>query len=145
MSLETSSLLTLRHLIGDISSDSSELEYTDNRLLELIYIAAVQVNFEIGGSYSINICSQLIDPEPDSTFSNLVALKAACLLTRSVQTSFAKCDFKVSDGPSSVDLKGASDKVKVSADSFCSQYEKAKLSFLMIDGGYGLTTPSSAS
>jgi len=145
MGLESNSLITLRHIIGDVSSNSSELEYTDNRLLELLYISAVQVNFDIGGSYSINICSQLIDPEPDTTFSHLVALKAACLLGRAEQSSYAKCDFRVSDGPSTVDLKGASDKIRVSTDSFCAQYEKAKLSYLMIDGGYAITTPSSES
>jgi hypothetical protein len=138
------SLVFLRHLIDDTAST----DYTDDRLFELLYVSAVYVNLELGTGYSINICSQTITPDTDSTFNTLTALKAACLLIRSTQSSYAKCDFSVTDGPSTVSLKGTADKLKDSADSFCSQYERAKLSYLMgnsdYGGGYAITTPSSA-
>ena len=139
------SLVILRHLIDDTASTS----YTDERLLELLYISAVYVNMDIGGSYLIDICSQTITPETDSAFDTLVALKAACLLVRSTQNSYAKNDFTVTDGPSSVNLKGAAASIKVSADGFCIQYERSKMLFLMgntnFGGGLAISTPSSAS
>lgn len=139
------SLTILRHLIDDTASTS----YTDERLLELLYISAVYVNMDIGGNYLIDICSQTITPETDSSFDTLVALKAACLLVRSTQNSYAKNDFTVTDGPSSVNLKGAAASIKVSADGFCSQYERSKMLFLMgntnFGGGLAISTPSSAS
>ena len=146
MSVETSSLVILRHLIDDVGTT---LEYTDERLIELLYVASVYVNLELGTAYSINICAQTISPEPDSSFYTLVALKAACLLIRGVQSSYSKSDFKVTDGPSTVDLKGSADKIKASADGFCNQYERAKMSFLMgnsdYGGGYAISTPNSES
>jgi len=145
MSLETSSLTILRHLIDDMGSAP---EYSDDRLIELLYVSATYVNIDIGSPYSINICGQSVSPAPSSDFCNLVALKSACLLTRSTQSSYAKCDFKVMDGPSTVDLKGAADKLKVSADGFCNQYERAKLSYLMGNSDYGggwvISTPNSS-
>lgn len=146
MSVETSSLTILRHIIDDVGTT---LEYTDERLIELLYVASVYVNLELGTAYSINICAQTISPEPDSPFYTLVALKAACLLIRGVQSSYSKSDFKVTDGPSTVDLKGTADKLKTSADGFCNQYERAKMSFLMgnseYGGGYAISTPNSES
>ena len=144
MALEDS-LIFLRHLIDDTAST----DYTDERLIELLYVSSVYVNLELGSGYSINICSQTITPDTDSTFNTMVALKAACLLVRSTQSTYAKCDFSVTDGPSTVSLKGTADKLKDSADGFCAQYERAKLAYLMgnsdYGGGYAITTPSSAS
>lgn len=143
MQLEDS-LIILRHIIDDTSS----VDYTDDRLIELLYIAAVYVNLDITASYSINVCNQTISPDPDNAFNTLVALKAACLLVRSTQSSYAKQDFSVTDGPSTVSLKGASASLKISADGFCNQYEKAKISYLMgsddFGGGLAISTPNSA-
>ena len=139
------SLVILRHLIDDTAATS----YTDERLLELLYISAVYVNMDIGGTYSINVCSQTISPATDSSFDTLVALKAACLLVRSTQNSYAKNDFTVTDGPSTVNLKGAAASIKISADGFCSQYERSKMLFLMgntnFGGGLAISTPNSSS
>ena len=145
MSLEDDGLTLLRHLIDDLGNTP---EYSDDRLIELLYVAATYVNLEIGTSYSISICSQTVDPDPDPSFNTLVALKSACLLVRSTQSSYAKCDFSVTDGPAKVDLKGSADKLKVSADGFCNQYERAKINFLMgssdFGGGLAISTPNSS-
>jgi len=141
------SLIILRHLIDDTVSTS--YAYSDDRLIELLYISAMYVNLDIGNPYTISICSQTITPETSTTFDTLTALKAACLLVRSTQNSYAKNDFTVTDGPSTVNLKGASATLKVSADGFCSQYERGKMLYLMGDitygGGLAISTPSSAS
>lgn len=140
-------LVILRHLIDDTNSDS--YSYTDDRLIELLYISSMYVNMDIGNPYTINVCSQTITPDTDANFDTLTALKAACLLVRSTQNSYAKSDFTVTDGPSTVNLKGASVSLKVSADGFCSQYERTKMLYLMGDttygGGLAISTPSSAS
>ncbi|MDZ4785613.1 MAG: hypothetical protein SGJ02_06000 [bacterium] len=138
-----SSLVILRHLIDDTAS----VDYTDDRLTELLYISAMYVNLEIGTTYSINVCSQSIDPSPDDNFNMMVALKAACMLIRGTQKSYAQSDFTITDGPSSVSLKGIAGQLKISGDGFCGQYERAKIMFLMTGnygGGLAITTPSSA-
>lgn len=139
------SLVMLRNLIDDTAS----LSYTDERLLELLYISAVYVNMDIGATYTINVSGQTIDPDTDTPFDILTSLKAACLLVRSTQNSYAKNDFTVTDGPSTVNLKGAAASLKVSADSFCSQYERSKMLFLMgnssFGGGLAISTPNSSS
>jgi hypothetical protein len=139
------SLVMLRNLIDDTAS----LSYTDERLLELLYISAVYVNMDIGATYTISVSGQTIDPDTDSSFDILVSYKAACLLTRSTQNSYAKSDFTVTDGPSTVNLKGAAASIKLSADSYCSQYERSKMLYLMgnssFGGGLAISTPNSSS
>lgn len=143
--LISNALVFLRYLIDDV--DESNYEYSDNRLTGLIFVAASYVNRDINGSYDINICGQSIAPNPDSNFINLVSLKAACLHVRSQQTSFARNDFRVSDGPTTVDLKSSSEQLKKSADDMCNLYEKAKLDMIMgrTVNGYITSTPNSES
>jgi len=138
----TSDVITfIRHYVDD--TDECDQEYTDDRLEALVYVSASYVNFDINGSYVISVSDKTISPVPDSIFINLTALKAACLLVRSTHTSYARMDFRVSDGPSTVDLKGAADKLKEAADSICDQYARNLTKYLMGDGGYGILTPNS--
>lgn len=143
MSLESEVLPILRNIIDD--TDESSYEYSDERLISLIYIAASYVNNELNQEYEISVCSQTFSPEPTSSFINIVAYKAACILTRSVQKSYSKYDFRVTDGPATVDLKGASDKLRLIGDTLCGQYEKYKMQFIMGEGGYSVSTPNSES
>ncbi len=139
---------TLLSLLRNIIDDTSEpYEFSDERLLSLSYTSAAYVNMDVGGEYEISFCNFSITPEPPSSVLTLIALKAACILVRSQHTSFARNDFRVTDGPASVDIKGSADKLKMAADSVCSLYEKTKLNYLMngSDGGFALTTPSSDS
>lgn len=106
-------------------------------------MSASYVNFDMNTEYTISVSGRSISPTPDSLFANLVALKSACLLVRSEQTSYSKMDFRVSDGPSTVDLKGAADKLKQVGDSICEQYARALNRYLMGVGGYGILTPNS--
>ncbi len=139
-------LLTIVTFIRHLVDDSIEpFEYSDDRLSALAITAASFVNMDISASYTISLCSQSISPEPDSKFINLVSLKAACMLMRSNHTSWARNDFRVSDGPTTVDVKGIADKIKVAADSLCEQYEKAKLYHLFGSSGCIISTPNSDS
>lgn len=133
----------MRALIDDM--DTNDYEFTDDRLVTLLLVAANYVNMDLGGSYTVNFCTQAVTPEPDSTFISLTAYKAACLLIRSQHTSFARNDFKVTDGPTSVDLKNSADKLKIAADSICDQYNRLKFGQIMGEGGYGVSTPNSES
>jgi len=135
-------LTFVRVLIDDVESP---YEYSDDRLITLIMVASNYVNMDTSSSYTINLCGQTISPTPDANFINLTALKAACMLLRSNHTSWARNDFRVSDGPTTVDLKGIADKTKVAADSICNLYEKAKLDQIMgrSISGYIISTPSS--
>lgn len=141
--LASDTLIYVRHLIDDTNED--DYEYSDDRLIVLIFVAAAYVNNDISAGYTISLCNKTIDSEPSSNFINLVSLKAACMLMRSSQTSWARNDFKVSDGPTTVDLKGAADKTKAAADSLCDQYERAKIDYLMGRSlnGYIISTPNS--
>lgn len=143
--LLSDTLVYVRHLIDD--TDESNYEYSDNRLSTLIFVSASYVNTDIRANYTINLCNQTISPEPSQDFINLVALKAACMLMRSSHTSYSRNDFRVSDGPTTVDLKGAADKIKVAADSLCEQYERAKLDLNIgrTVNGYIISTPNSES
>ena len=130
----------IRHLIDDTAEPP---EYSDDRLSSLVFVSASYVNMELGSEYVINVSCQSISPVPSQDFTTLVALKAACLFVRAEQTSYAKCDFRVSNGPTSVDMKGGAEFLGRAADSICAQYDKAKLSQAMGVGGYAITTPNS--
>lgn len=74
----------LRFLINDLDASPT---YSDNRLKQLLVIAAQIVNHEMtfNNNYTVNFGSLLISPDPtvaatrDNAFINLVVLKAACL------------------------------------------------------------------
>ena len=135
----------LRSLIGDI--DACDYEYSDERLSSLIFVAAFYVNQDLCGDYTISVSSKTISPNPisptyDKNMVSLTSLKAACLLMNSESTQASKSDFKVMDGPSTVDIEGISGKIRAAADNFCGQYERAKLAILSCEGGYGVITPT---
>lgn len=139
-------ILTIVTFVRHLVDDSIEpFEFSDDRLSALTITAASFVNMDISASYTISMCSQSITPEPDSKFINLVSLKAACMLMRSVHTSWARNDFRVSDGPTTVDVKGMADKIKAAADDLCEQYEKSKLYYLFSNSGCIISTPNSDS
>lgn len=80
MCINASMILMLRALINDLDSET----FSDNRLEQLIAVAAQFVNQDIETSYVINITSPNITPDPvaqhDDIFVNLVVTKSACLI-----------------------------------------------------------------
>lgn len=139
-------LVGVRASIGD--TDSCNYEYTDDRLLTLIIVASNIVNTDIAGSYTISLSNQTITPNPldeeDYNFINLVILKTVCMLMQGEHMSYSKSDFRVTDGPSTVDLSNISKNIKVAADSACANYGRAV--FLYNSGlGTSIITPNSGS
>lgn len=78
--------IIVRTLIDDLSE---EPKYSDERLLQVITVAARYVQFDVvlDHAYTVNVTSPNISPDPtldnDSIFISLVALKTACLIDQS--------------------------------------------------------------
>lgn len=78
--------IIVRTLIDDLSE---EPKYSDERLLQVITVAARYVQFDVvlDHAYTVNVTSPNITPDPtsdnDSIFISLVALKSACIIDQS--------------------------------------------------------------
>lgn len=146
MSFQSDVLLMVRHLVDDIECDPA-YTYSDERLISLIFVSSALVNMDLGGSYIIDLRGQSITPIPDTDFTNLVALKAACRLLSAIAISYARNDFKIQDGPSIVDIKGISDKLKDSSKIFCEDYTRQLQRVALGGSTYGIvySTPDSDS
>jgi hypothetical protein len=106
-----------RVLINDLSDQP---EYSDDRLLQLITIAAQYVKSEINlvRNYDIDIINQTITPDPsnpdpgnplakDSDYIGFIALKSACLLDQStLRTRAAMEGVRASLGPAVIQVAG---------------------------------------
>ena len=111
-------VLILRHLIDDL--DSSSETYDDDRLEEVLIVAAqlmtTQVDFD--NSYTIDVDLHSISPDPtsagnkDDDFINLTCIKAACIILTGEAKSLAAQSYTIKDGPSSISVKGAYDATK---------------------------------
>jgi len=94
----------VRILINDY--DNTSYEYSDDRLLDTIVVAAQMVNQEIDftTTYTINIPLVTISPDPitapDDAFINFTTLKAACFIDLSTfRTKAALAGLKAKCGP----------------------------------------------
>lgn len=117
-------LIILRTLINDLD----ETQFTDDILIKLSSVAALNVSNEIyfDTAYSVNIFTSVITPEPDNSFSMFVAYKAAILLLQAEFRKYTYRSIKITDGPSTIDFSNISKGIKDSLDSFILQYEKMK-------------------
>ncbi len=83
MTWQEETIPMLRVLIDD--NDPTNYGYTDDRLEEILVVAAKYVTEEVNniGTYTVNVSSTSISPDPDddadTTFINFMVLKAACL------------------------------------------------------------------
>lgn len=141
MNFSTSALEIFRVLINDL--DESDYEYSDEALLRVLYASAYYVNKDVGGSYTISFCNQTVSPTPTDDFIQLAALKAACILAKSIHSQYSKNNFKVSDGPTSIDLSGAASELAKAAKNNCEEYLTALRSSILTSGGLGASTPNS--
>lgn len=126
--------LITRHWINDLSEQPV---YSDERIQQLITIAAQYVTKEIGldSTYTINIVSPDIVPDPtlletkDLTFITLVSLKASCMLDQSsLRTKAAMEGIRASLGPASLSVGGSIQGLKVILDQGpCMLYEQLKI------------------
>ena len=116
--------MILRTLINDLD----ESQFTDDILIKLSSVAAINVSNEIyfDTSYSVNLYTNVITPDPDNNFAMFVAYKAAILLLQAEFRKYTYRNIKITDGPSTIDFGNIVKGIKDNLDSFILQYEKMK-------------------
>lgn len=123
--------LIVRVIIDDLSSP---YKYSDNRLSQVIVVAAQFVKEDLTGSesYNINIERPEITPDPtvsdtrDDIFINCVALKTACIIDQSsIRTKAATEGIRAALGPASLSVSGNMTGFKILLDQGpCALYSK---------------------
>lgn len=123
----------LRYYINDI--DPTNYTWTDDQLEKFLLIAANQVLVETADwgldiGYEVDTYGGTITPDPvdedQEAFCNLVVLKAACIIARSVLKKLAATSgFKIVDDKSTIDTTGAFASAKGMAAEFCEAYDGA--------------------
>ncbi len=114
MSWQDEMIPITRVLINDLAATPT---YTDDRLEQLLLVAARQVNSEMAfpQDFVIDVGNGTLLPDPtlgdnkNDSFINLVTQKAACILDQSVAVIAAKQAISVKDGTSAIDLRGVSE------------------------------------
>jgi len=103
--------IIVRTLVNDMSSTPT---YSDERLLQIISVAAKYVQFDVvlDNTYTINVVNPEITPDPtandDSIFISLVSLKSACLVDQSVlRTKAAMEGIRAALGPAQLSVGGS--------------------------------------
>jgi hypothetical protein len=103
--------IIVRTLVNDMSSTPT---YSDERLLQIIAVAAKYVQFDVvlDNAYTINVVNPEITPDPtandDSIFISLVSLKSACIVDQSVlRTKAAMEGIRAALGPAQLSVGGS--------------------------------------
>lgn len=101
----------VRTLINDL--DDTKQTYTDERLLQVIVVAAKYVQFDVSldHKYAIDVVNPNMTPDPtsddDSIFISLVALKSACIIDQSaLRTRAALEGIRAALGPAQLSVVG---------------------------------------
>jgi hypothetical protein len=121
--------IIVRTLINDLSDTPT---YSDERILQVISVAAKYVQFDVvlDHQYTINVVNPTITPDPtvdnDSIFISLVSLKTACLIDQSVlRTKAATEGIRASLGPAQLSVAGSLAGIKLIIDAGpCAAYEE---------------------
>jgi hypothetical protein len=103
--------IMVRTLINDLSDNQT---YSDERLLQVITVAAKYVEFDVvlDHTYDINVVNPDISPDPtidnDNIFISLVSLKAACIIDQSaLRTKAAMEGIRAALGPAQLSVAGS--------------------------------------
>lgn len=135
MAWQTDMTEVLRVLLGDMDDPPT---YSDAKLQRVLVVAAFQVLQQLDFSYDFvtSIGEGEITPDPtdeatkDESFTNLVTVKAACIVDQGSAILAAGRAIAVRDGGSSVDLRGVfGAKLQLLQKGWCSVYEDAKLEY----------------
>ena len=104
-------LMIVRTLINDLESSPT---YTDERLLQVITVAAKYVQFDVvlDNTYTVDVVNKLISPDPtvqnDSIFISLIGLKSACMIDQStLRTKAAMEGIRAALGPAQLSIAGS--------------------------------------
>jgi hypothetical protein len=128
---------TVQVMVGDL--DDANRTYSDDRLEQLVALAAKQVSTEgmvFNQTFVGNVADSAITPDPtldatrDDNFANLVTLKAVCILDQTDARVAANRAILVKDGSSAIDLsKVASTKLRLLEMGWCAVYADAKFEY----------------
>jgi len=121
--------IIVRTLINDLSDTPT---YTNERLLQVLTVAAKYVQFDVtlDNTYNINVVNPDISPDPtlsnDDIFISLVCLKASCIIDQSaVRTKAALEGIRAALGPASLSVGGSLAGLKMILDHGpCAAYDE---------------------
>lgn len=125
----------VRHLVDDLNP--SNYKYSDMRIETSILVAAQLsvMNVDFANTYSINVESCTLSPDPtdaetkDDAFITLVSLRTACIIIGSEIRSESGNAISIKDGPSAIDLRGVSQTLTVLYKDLCEKYDKLLLEY----------------
>jgi hypothetical protein len=134
MSWQNEMVRILRFLINDINSVS----YSDERLEETVLVNCQFIISEIAfdTTYTVDVDSLTLSPDPtsgtkDNAFINLTCLRTAAGIARNeVQAASSNC-FRISDGPSSIDMTTVYKAKQEIANNLQAEYDNKKLQYQM--------------
>ena len=115
----------VRHLISDV--DSSSYTFSANRIETTILVAAqlLTMNVDFDNTYTINVESCSLSPDPtdtdtkDNPFIALASLRAACIIVGSEIRKESGNAISIKDGPSAIDLRGVTSTLTVLYKDLC--------------------------
>lgn len=125
----------VRHLINDLDPDS--YKFSNTRLETTILVAAQlsQMNIDFSNSYTINVETCTLSPDPtvtstiDDPFVTLICLRTACIIIGSEIRSESGNAISIKDGPSAIDLRGVTQTLTVIYKDLCEKYEHLLLEY----------------
>lgn len=121
--------IIVRTLINDLSDNPT---YSDERLQQVIVVAAKYVQFDVilDHQYAIDVSVPNISPDPttdrDEIFIALVSLKAACIVDQSeLRTKAAMEGIRAALGPASLSVGGSLEGLKMIIEKgACATYDE---------------------
>jgi hypothetical protein len=125
----------VRHLINDLDPDN--YKFSNTRLETTILVAAKlsQMNIDFSNSYTINVETCTLSPDPtvtstiDDPFVTLICLRTACIIIGSEIRSESGNAISIKDGPSAIDLRGVTQTLTVIYKDLCEKYEHLLLEY----------------
>jgi hypothetical protein len=126
------SIPIVRTLISDSVTSTS---YSDSRLEETLVHCAFIINqiVDFEYDYTVNIAETSITPDPiantDNDFIMLMSLKAASIILQSEVKTMAAQSYRITDGPSTIDVTGVYKATKELADQMTEDLKMALLQY----------------
>ena len=125
----------VRHLISDV--DPTAYTFSSNRIETSILVAAqlLTMNVDFNNTYTINVESCALSPDPtdtdtkDNPFIALSCLRAACIIIGSEIRKESGNSISIKDGPSAIDLRGVTQTLAVLYKDLSQKYEDALLDY----------------
>ena len=125
----------VRHLIDDL--DAAKYKYSQNRVETAILVSAqlTTMNVDFNNSYTINVESCSLSPDPtdtdtkDNPFVSLVSLRAACIILGGEIRSESGNAISIKDGPSAIDLRGVSQILTALYKDLSDRYDHSLLEY----------------